>query len=44
MGGERGAEVIGQMQKAGIQPDEVMLDTVKNRKALRTLLRKIFDI
>eukprot|EP00884_Botryococcus_braunii_P000298 jgi/Botrbrau1/10269/Bobra.0140s0022.1 len=41
---ERGSEVIAQMHKAGIEPDEVTVDTVKNRKALRTLLRKTFDM
>lgn len=41
---ERGFEVIAKMQQAGIEPDEMTVDVVKNRKALRTQLRKTFDM
>jgi hypothetical protein len=41
---ERGFEIMAQMLKAGILPDDVTVEIVKNRKALRTHLRKTFDV
>lgn len=40
----RGYEVIERMESAGVVPDEQSLEVVKNRRALRTHLKRIFDI
>ena len=41
---ERGCEVIERMQRAGVLPDELTFEAVKNRKALRAHLKRVYDL
>lgn len=40
----RGYEVIERMQRAGVLPDDFTLEAVKNRKALRAHLKRVYDL
>ena len=39
---ERGAAIIAQMEGAGVEPDAGTVEAVRQRRALRTLLKKAF--
>lgn len=41
---ERGYEVIERMERAGVLPDEHSVEAVKNRRALRTQLKRTFNL
>jgi pentatricopeptide repeat protein len=41
---ERGYEIIERMQRAGVPPDDYTLEAVKNRKALRAHLKRVYDM
>jgi hypothetical protein len=40
----RGAEVIARMRDVGVMPDDYTVDAVRQRKSLRSLLKKTFDL
>ena len=40
----RGYEVIERMQRAGVLPDDFTLEAVKQRKALRAHLKRVYDL
>ena len=39
----RGAEIIERMEVAGVQPDEFTIEAVRQRKSLRSLLKRTFS-
>ncbi|BDA44985.1 probable pentatricopeptide repeat-containing protein At4g19440, chloroplastic [Coccomyxa sp. Obi] len=39
----RGYEIIERMERAGVLPDEQSVEAVKNRRALRTHLKRVFN-
>ncbi|KAK9811318.1 hypothetical protein WJX72_001693 [[Myrmecia] bisecta] len=41
---DRGREVISRMEASGVQPDEFTLEAIKNRKALRSHLKRTFNL
>lgn len=40
----RGYEIIERMQRAGVVPDEFTHEAIKNRKALRSYLKRVYNL
>lgn len=40
---ERGYEIIARMEASGVEPDASTTDAVRNRKSLRSFLKKTFS-
>lgn len=40
---ERGYEIISRMEASGVEPDASTTDAVRNRKSLRSYLKKTFS-
>ncbi len=38
------AQIIERMERAGVAPDDYTLDAVKNRRSLRTHLKRTFEL
>lgn len=38
------AQIIERMERAGVLPDEFTVDAVKNRRSLRTHLKRTFNL
>ncbi len=41
---ERAGEIMGRMLVAGVEPDEYTLEAVRPRRAMRSLLKRNFNV